>query len=83
MHEIPEWIRDRDDPLLFAPQKYISAGAIDRLKAEVSGLGKDRPFKLAEVRDALKLSRRAVQPMLEYLDRIQFTKRVGDERVLM
>ncbi|MBN2560340.1 MAG: selenocysteine-specific translation elongation factor [Phycisphaerae bacterium] len=68
---------------MIAPQKYMSVEAIARLKQTVTELGKGRPFKLAEVRDALKLSRRAVQPMLEYLDRIQFTRRVGDERVLL
>jgi len=68
--------------LLFAPQCYISAAAIEQLKQTVRTLGAGRAFKLAEVRDALKLSRRVVQPLLEYLDRVQFTKRVGDERVL-
>lgn len=66
----------------FAPQQYASATALEQLKEIVRGLGSGRAFKLAEVRDALKLSRRVVQPMLEYLDRIQFTRRVGDERVL-
>jgi selenocysteine-specific elongation factor len=49
----------------------------------VRELGNGRRFKLAEVRDALKLTRRVVQPLLEYLDRIGFTRRVGDERVLV
>jgi selenocysteine-specific elongation factor len=66
-----------------APQQYVSASAIARLKETVRKLGQGRQFKLAEVRDALQLSRRVVQPLLEYLDRIQFTKRVGDERVLV
>jgi len=66
----------------FAPQQFASAAAIERLKQTVQVLGCGRPFRLAEVRDALRLSRRVVQPMLEYLDRIQFTRRVGDERVL-
>ena len=68
---------------MIAPQKHMSVESIARLKETVGKLGKDRSFKLAEVRDALKLSRRVVQTMLEYLDRIQFTRRVGDERVLL
>jgi len=61
----------------------VEAGAILRLKGTVRSLGEGgRRFKLAEVRDALKLSRRAVLPMLEYLDRSGMTRRVGDERVL-
>ena len=66
-----------------APQQYLSAATVAKLKETARRLGNGRLFKLAEVRDALKLSRRVVQPMLEYLDRIQFTRRVGDERVLL
>jgi selenocysteine-specific elongation factor len=69
--------------LTFSPQQFISVNAVAQLKEAVRRLGRGRPFKLAEVRDELKLSRRVVQPLLEYLDRIQFTRRVGDERVLM
>ncbi len=68
----------------FGLQRYISAAALERFKATVRELGRGgRKFTLAEVRDALGLSRRVVQPLLEHLDRAQFTKRVGDERVLM
>ncbi len=67
----------------FAPQQFISVYAIETMKKAVRELGRGRSFKLAEVRDALGLSRRIVQSLLEYLDRIQFTKRVGDERVLL
>lgn len=67
----------------FAPQQYISVDAIERFKQAVRKVGAGRRFTLAEVRDALKLSRRVVQPLLEYLDRVGFTKRVGDERVLL
>ncbi|MCG8404893.1 MAG: selenocysteine-specific translation elongation factor [Phycisphaerales bacterium] len=68
----------------FGPQRYISADAMERFKHTVRELGTgDRKFKLADVRDALQLSRRVVQPLLEHLDRVQFTKRVGDERILL
>lgn len=66
-----------------APQHFISSQALQKTKETVRGLGGGRSFKLAEVRDALGLSRRVVQALLEYLDRIQFTKRVGDERILL
>ncbi|MCK6482645.1 MAG: selenocysteine-specific translation elongation factor [Phycisphaerae bacterium] len=68
--------------VLIAPQHFASAEAVDTFKRAVSELATDgQRFTLAQVRDRLKLSRRAVQPMLEYLDRIQFTRRIGDERV--
>lgn len=66
----------------FGPQQYISREAMEKLKQVVRELGAGRSFKLAEVRDAIGASRRVVQPLLEHLDRIQFTRRVGDERVL-
>lgn len=68
--------------VMVAPQQFISATSLTRLKEAVGKLGSGRAFKLAEVRDDLKLTRRVVQPLLEYLDKINFTRRVGDERVL-
>ncbi|GMU34028.1 MAG: hypothetical protein AMXMBFR20_19000 [Planctomycetia bacterium] len=75
----------RTEPRLvsFAPGQYISQEALSAFKKTVHELGRQGPFKLADVRDRLKLSRRAVQPLLEYLDKIQFTRRVGDERILI
>ena len=68
----------------FGPQRYISAKALEQFKHTVSELGAGtRKFKLADVRDALQLSRRVVQPLLEHLDRTKVTKRIGDERVLI
>jgi len=67
----------------YGPGQYISREHFDKLKATVIDLARSGPFKLAQVRDALNLNRRAVQPLLEHLDRVHFTKRVGDERVLM
>jgi len=64
-----------------APDQFLSAQAVGELKTTVDRLAAKGPFKLADVRDTLGLSRRVVQPMLEYLDRIQYTRRVGDERV--
>jgi selenocysteine-specific elongation factor len=37
---------------------------------------------MAELRDALDFSRKYAQPILEYLDSVGITKRVGDKRVL-
>lgn len=76
----------RTEPRLisFAPQMFISAEACEQFRSAVEALGAGgRRFKLADVRDKLGLTRRVVQPLLEHLDRTQFTKRVGDERVLM
>jgi selenocysteine-specific elongation factor len=65
-----------------APGRFVDTARIDALRGKVRELAAGGPFKLADVRDALGLSRRAVQPLLEYLDRVRFTRRVGDVRVL-
>jgi selenocysteine-specific elongation factor len=74
----------RTDPDLIqlGPRQFIGRKVLEEFQATVARLGAGRKFKLAEVRDALGLSRRVVQMLLEYLDRIQYTRRVGDERIL-
>lgn len=65
------------------PELFVEATAMARLCEAVREAGRSgRRFRLAEVRDVLGLSRRSVLPLLEYLDRVRFTRRVGDERVL-
>lgn len=51
--------------------------ACDMIKKAAAG----KPFSLAEARDALNSSRKYVLPFLEYLDRIKYTRRQGDNRV--
>ncbi|HHP50849.1 MAG TPA: selenocysteine-specific translation elongation factor [Moorella mulderi] len=53
--------------------------AIDKIK----GLGKGGPFTLGEARDLLQSSRKYVLPLLEYLDQIKVTKRIGDKRIIL
>lgn len=76
----------KTDPRLvsYALGFYISARALDQFRSAVLQLGEGgRRFKLADVRDKTGQSRRVVQPLLEHLDRVGVTKRVGDERVLL
>lgn len=42
-----------------------------------------KEFSVAEVRDLLDTSRKVAIPLLEYLDRIKFTQRVGETRKLI
>jgi len=74
----------RVDPRLTSvgPGHYISTQALDRFRATVIKLGASGRFKLAQVRDTLQLNRRVVQMLLEHLDRVRLTRRVGDEREL-
>jgi selenocysteine-specific elongation factor len=76
----------RGDPsfVRVAPQVFATRAALDAFRTQIDQLGAGgRRFKLADVRDALGLSRRVVQPLLEYLDRENVTRRVGDERELV
>lgn len=56
---------------------------LDELQKELIEFTKDKDeFKLAEFRDLSKMSRKMSQAVLEYWDKIRFTKRIGDERVI-
>ena len=63
--------------VLFLPKTYEELVA--RIRAHIEREGS---ITLAQVRDMLKSSRKYAQALLEHLDEIGVTKRVGDERVL-
>ncbi len=60
---------------LHADAERALRDTVDRLIAE------NRPVTVAELREALDSSRKYAVPFLEYLDRVGFTRRVGDVRV--
>jgi selenocysteine-specific elongation factor len=56
---------------------------LELLKGQVSELKAQSPrMDVARFKDAFGLSRKYAIPLLEYLDREQVTRRVGDERVI-
>jgi selenocysteine-specific elongation factor len=67
-----------------APELWLDAAAVtqakERIAAEVARTG---PLSVAQIRDVLQTSRRYAVPLCEYLDRIRFTRRVGDQRALV
>jgi selenocysteine-specific elongation factor len=66
-----------------APPIYLHADAERQLREKVAGLiGQQGGVTVAAVREALDSSRKFVVPFLEYLDRVGFTRRVGDLRYL-
>jgi selenocysteine-specific elongation factor len=67
-----------DADLAFTPEAFQEMRA--RVVARVQERGK---VTVADVRDVFGTSRRYVLALLEYLDRIHVTRRVGDDRVLM
>lgn len=62
---------------------YIHAKVLEELKGLVAGFVKEKgSITVADLRDLVNTSRKYAVPILEYLDRIHFTRREGDRRVL-
>lgn len=67
-----------------AQDSYFSAQAIEAGREMLSEyFAREKELSLATARDILKTSRRYALPLMEYYDRIRFTRRVGDMRVKM
>ncbi len=66
-----------DDAILF--HESIVEDAKRRVKALIA---RDGSLQLADFRDAVQTSRKFAVALLEYFDRIHFTKKQGDERQL-
>jgi selenocysteine-specific elongation factor len=66
-----------------APDILLYAGRLEQLKKQMAKAIKERGgLAVADVRTMIDSSRKYVVPLVEYLDRSGFTKRVGDQRVL-
>ncbi|MCP4537867.1 MAG: selenocysteine-specific translation elongation factor [Chloroflexi bacterium] len=63
--------------VLYLPETY--AQLVSRIRGHIKQEGN---ITLGQTRDILKTSRKYAQALLEHLDEIGLTKRVGDERVL-
>lgn len=63
---------------------YLHSDAESSVRERVTGaLAGSDGLTTSEIREALDTSRKYVIPIVEYLDRIGVTKRVGDKRVLV
>lgn len=66
------------------PDILLHAGRLEQLKKQMAEAIKERGgLAVADVRTMIDSSRKYVVPLVEYLDRSGFTKRVGDQRVLV
>jgi selenocysteine-specific elongation factor len=63
--------------VLFLPETYEEI--VSRIRAHITSEGS---ITLAQARDMFGTSRKYAQAILEHLDEIGVTKRVGDERIL-
>jgi selenocysteine-specific elongation factor len=64
-----------DEGLYYAPE------TLEEIKAKVRSLGER--FTVADFRDATGSSRKYALPLLIYFDELKFTRRVGDERIVL
>lgn len=55
---------------------------IEAVKSQLQELTKGRPFTASQARDWLSASRKYIIPLLEHLDRLGFTVRRGDQRII-
>ena len=70
--------------VLIEPKMYLHTVVEKRLREEVAGqIRASGPRTVAEIREGLHSSRKYVVPFVEYLDRVGFTRRVGDRRELV
>ncbi len=70
--------------VLIEGRTYLHVEVEKKLRAAVAELiAQDGGAGVAQVREALGSTRKFVVPFLEYLDRVGFTRRTGDERVLV
>ncbi|AIE83903.1 selenocysteine-specific translation elongation factor [Fimbriimonas ginsengisoli] len=61
---------------------FYTVHQIEALKARLKDALGTKPFPASEARDALGTSRKYIIPLLEYMDSVRFTIRVGDNRVI-
>ena len=61
----------------------FEAASFDEMNAKVrTHIEQHGAITLAQTRDLIGTSRKYAQALLEHLDRLRITRRVGDERVL-
>ncbi|HEX6616356.1 MAG TPA: selenocysteine-specific translation elongation factor [Gemmatimonadales bacterium] len=63
-------------------ERWYARPALDRFRAVLAELGRERPIAPADVRERLGISRKFMIPLLEWADARGITERVGDERRL-
>ncbi len=77
------YLADEGEMVLFRDLSFISSGRYGEIKEILrKRLVRNRSITLAEARDLIGIGRNPLQAILERLDEEQFTKRIGDFRVL-
>ena len=82
MGELVSYLLESEILVKAAENAYFISEAIERGKQLLQDyFAEQKELTLGEARDIFKSSRRYTLPLMEYYDRIRFTKRLGDIRV--
>lgn len=73
---------EANEVLRVAEDAFYTPDGIEAIKTRLRGIAAGRPFTAADFRDAVGSSRKYAIPLLEYLDSIGFTRRLGDSRLI-
>ncbi|TDA70646.1 MAG: selenocysteine-specific translation elongation factor [Clostridia bacterium] len=81
--ELLAYLVRQGDLVKVAEDLYFHREAVEAAQEQIAAyIRQHGGILLGEARDLLASSRKYILPLLEYFDRIKFTKRVGDKRIL-
>jgi selenocysteine-specific elongation factor len=82
--EIIAYLEDEGKIIKIADGMYFTAEALDKARQMLADhFSNHSELGLAEARDIWGTSRKYALPLMEYFDRMKFTRRVGDNRILI
>ncbi len=82
MAEVLSYLINQEQIVKIEGDNYFSRNAIEEGKRIIDEYFKEeKEMSLATARDLLKTSRKYALPLVEYYDKIRFTRRIGDVRV--
>ena len=80
---VMSYLLDRGKLVRLPSGLVLSSSAVDALKEKLQASDEWRQFSVTTFKDHFGLSRKWAIPLLEHLDSVGFTRRVGDERQLV
>jgi selenocysteine-specific elongation factor len=81
-YEIFSYLLEQGLLIKIAESMYFTKSAIEEGKQILSDyFSREKELSLATARDVFKTSRKYALPLVEYYDRVRFTRRVGDLRI--
>lgn len=79
-----DYLKGQGKLAILGDKRFLSAEAVEEIKRRVGQvIEKKGAFTIPDCKETLGYGRTVAIPVLEYLDTIAFTRRMGDERVFM